>query len=115
MQVLCYCPEKFKLTEKSSGIKKFSILNFKVLECYKIDFTVFFPEIFFAFLIINIILIILTGINLDQNFDLLTKYCLEFIGRNNNMRFYQTMEPNQCIKLLNYIKKVKIKNRIKYE
>ena len=40
-------------------------------------------------------------------------YC--FIGRNNNMRFYQTMEPNQCIKLLNYIKKVKIKNRIKYE
>ena len=40
-------------------------------------------------------------------------YCL--IGRNKNMRFYQTMEPNQCIKLLNYIKKVKIKNRIKYE
>ena len=40
-------------------------------------------------------------------------YCL--IGRNKNMRFYQTMEPNQCIKLLNYIKKVRNKNKIKYE
>ena len=81
MQVLCYCPDKLNLTEKTSGIKKFSYLNFKVLKCYKIDFTVFFPEIFFAFFIINIILIILTRINFDQNYDLLTKYSLEFIGR----------------------------------
>ena len=39
-------------------------------------------------------------------------YCL--VGRSKNLRFYQTMEPNQCIKLLNYIKKIRIKNRIKY-
>jgi hypothetical protein len=26
----------------------------------------------------------LTGKYLEQNFDFLTKYCLEFIGRNNN-------------------------------
>ena len=85
MQALCYCPDKLNLNNNTSGIKKFSYLNFKVLYCYEIiDFTVFFPEIFFAFFIINIILIRMTGKNLEQNFDLLTKYCLEFIGKNND-------------------------------
>ena len=84
MQVLCYCPDKLNITKKTSGIKKFSYLNFKVLNCYEIDFTVFLPEIFFAFFIINIILIRMTGKNLEQNFDLLTKYSLEFIDKNND-------------------------------
>ena len=84
MQVLCYCPDKLNLTEKSSSIKKFKYANYYVLKCYKIDFTVFFPEIFILFFIINIILIILAEINLQQNFDSLKLYCLEFIDKNNN-------------------------------
>ena len=37
-------------------------------------------------------------------------YC--FIGRKKNILFYKTMEQNQCINLLNYIKKIKVKPKI---
>ena len=36
MQALCYCPDKLNLNNNTSGIKKFSYLNFKVLYCYEI-------------------------------------------------------------------------------
>ena len=37
-------------------------------------------------------------------------YC--FIGKKKNLLFYKTMNPKQCIKLLDYIKKVKVKSKI---
>jgi len=37
-------------------------------------------------------------------------YC--FIGRKKNLLFYKTMEQNQCITLLNYLKKIKVKPKI---
>ena len=37
-------------------------------------------------------------------------YC--FIGRKKNLLFYKTMEHNQCVTLLKYLKKVRVKSKV---
>ena len=84
MQALCYCPEEIYLNETTPEMlfKKFKYLNFQVIKCFKFDFKLYLPYIFFILFVFNIFLIIETQINFKTELDILYKYCSDFINKN---------------------------------
>ena len=97
-QIICYCKIKTDMenqtymnfiTDEVVNLVKYKS-NFRVLKCYKLNFSLqgqkynFYSYIFIFFFILNIILLITTEISLDNYLKNVINYCKSYIDEKND-------------------------------